>query len=209
MIARAEAGSGREGMDDFDAGAVARDVVDLYEPVAEDAGARLTLQVEDALPVHGNRELIFQAIVNLVENALKYGLPDEPVVELALAEAGASFPDAPVARVPAETRSVAEVHVSVRQVKNEIEIAVADRGTGIAPADRSRACERFVRLEEARSRPGSGLGLSLAAAVAHLHQGQLRLEDNAPGLRAVIALPAVETVPAPRRLLAVATGSIT
>ena len=66
---------------------------------------------------------------------------------------------------------------------------LADAGPGIAAADRERVVERFVRLEQSRSEPGSGLGLSLAAAVAHLHGGDLRLEDNAPGLRAVISLP--------------------
>jgi len=70
-----------------------------------------------------------------------------------------------------------------------IEIVVADRGPGIAAADRTRVLERFVRLEGAHSLPGSGLGLSLAAAVARLHHGSLRLEDNAPGLRVVMRLP--------------------
>jgi signal transduction histidine kinase len=67
-------------------------------------------------------------------------------------------------------------------------LSVADRGPGIPPADRSRAVERFVRLEQSRSQPGAGLGLSLAAAVARLHGGELKLEDNAPGLKATLAL---------------------
>jgi signal transduction histidine kinase len=203
MIARAEAGSGREGMDDFDAGAVARDVVELYEPVAEDAGAVLALSTESGLMIHGSRELVFQSIVNLVENALKYGVRPQPELALALADGDPAEPGALTA-----DDGIARVHVSARRVKGGIEIAVADRGLGIAPADRARACERFVRLEEARSRPGSGLGLSLASAVAHLHQGKLRLEDNDPGLRAVLAVPAAEIAPAPRRLLMAATGSL-
>jgi signal transduction histidine kinase len=68
-------------------------------------------------------------------------------------------------------------------------LTVSDRGPGIPEGDRGRAVERFVRLEQSRSEPGSGLGLSLAAAVARLHGGELRLEDNHPGLSAVIALP--------------------
>jgi hypothetical protein len=68
-------------------------------------------------------------------------------------------------------------------------LTVADRGPGIPEADRTRAVERFVRLEQSRSLPGSGLGLSLAAAVARLHGGELILSDNAPGLKSVIALP--------------------
>ena len=66
---------------------------------------------------------------------------------------------------------------------------MADAGCGIPAVDRGRAVERFVRLEQSRSQPGSGLGLSLAAAVARLHGGELRLEDNHPGLRTVLSLP--------------------
>jgi signal transduction histidine kinase len=75
------------------------------------------------------------------------------------------------------------------RVGDSIEIAVADHGPGVAPQDRERALQRFVRLEKSRSLPGSGLGLSLVAAVARLHGGSVRLEDNAPGLRAVLTLP--------------------
>jgi signal transduction histidine kinase len=76
-----------------------------------------------------------------------------------------------------------------------IEISVGDRGPGIAPIDRERVQERFVRLENSRSRPGSGLGLSLTAAVARLHKGTLRFEDNAPGLKAVLSLPTALVMP--------------
>jgi signal transduction histidine kinase len=81
------------------------------------------------------------------------------------------------------------VTLGARRVGEEIELVVADHGPGIASADRARVLGRFVRLEGARSRPGSGLGLSLAAAVARMHGGAVRLEDNAPGLRVVLALP--------------------
>ena len=81
-----------------------------------------------------------------------------------------------------------------------IEISVADRGPGIPAADRARVLDRFVRLERSRSRPGSGLGLSLAAAVVHLHGGAVRLEDNGPGLRIVLAFPAAPlALPTPNR----------
>ena len=72
---------------------------------------------------------------------------------------------------------------------DRILLTVADRGPGIPEADRGRVVERFVRLEQSRSQPGSGLGLSLASAVARLHGGELTLEDNEPGLKSVIALP--------------------
>jgi signal transduction histidine kinase len=75
---------------------------------------------------------------------------------------------------------------------DQILLSVSDRGSGIAEADRNRAVERFVRLEQSRSQPGSGLGLSLAAAVARLHGGSLKLEDNKPGLTTVLALPRIE-----------------
>ena len=74
---------------------------------------------------------------------------------------------------------------------DRIQLAVRDRGPGIPEADRARVVERFVRLEQSRSKPGSGLGLSLAAAVARLHGGELKLEDNAPGLKAILDLPRV------------------
>ena len=75
------------------------------------------------------------------------------------------------------------------RVGDSIEIAVGDRGPGVAPQDRERALQRFVRLEKSRSRPGSGLGLSLVAAVARLHGGSVRLGGQRPGLRAVLTLP--------------------
>jgi signal transduction histidine kinase len=84
------------------------------------------------------------------------------------------------------------------RVGDSIEIAVADHGPGVAPQDRERALQRFVRLEKSRSLPGSGLGLSLVAAVARLHGGSVRLEDNAPGLRAVLTLPIRPAAPAAR-----------
>jgi len=165
MIARLEAGGGsRETMADFDAAEVARSVVELYEPLAEEAGVELVVTVSDDLPVHGSRELVGQALSNLIDNAIKYGSRDRD--------------------------AAATVNVTAGRVGGLVEIAVADRGAGIPPGERQRVLERFVRLESARTRPGFGLGLSLAAAVARLHGGELRLEDNAPGLRAVLAVPA-------------------
>ena len=115
--------------------------------------------------MHGNRELLGQAVANLLDNALKYGAADG-------------------ARRRAAGRASRRAKSGDR-----VAIAVADRGPGIPEAERGRVIERFVRLESARSRPGFGLGLSLAAAVARLHGGLLRLEDNGPGLRAVLELP--------------------
>jgi len=167
MIARAESGQAREGMTDFDAGEIARGVGELYEPVADVKGIQLKVEVPADAPVHGNRELISQALANLVDNAIKYGAPQAAVVN------GAQ----------------AEIVIKAQREGERILLTVADGGGGIPEADRGRAIERFVRLEQSRSEPGSGLGLSLASAVARLHGGELKLEDNHPGLRTVISLP--------------------
>jgi signal transduction histidine kinase len=168
MIARAESGQARGDMSDFDAADVARGIHELYEPLAEDGGLALLVEAEPA-SLHGNRELISQALANLVENAIKYGAPR--------AEKGAATPDD------------AGIVIRSRQDGEMVLLSVADRGPGIPESDRGRAVERFVRLEASRTLPGSGLGLSLAAAVATLHGGELRLSDNHPGLLATLVLP--------------------
>ena len=167
MIARAESGQARNDMTEFDAAEVAHDIGELYEPVAEEKGIVLRVEAEAAAPLHGNRELVSQAVANLVDNAIKYS------------EAPA---DAAEGRAP-------QIVVKAVTEGERILLSVADNGPGIPEADRARAVERFVRLEQSRSQPGSGLGLSLAAAVARLHGGELTLADNEPGLKAVIALP--------------------
>ena len=155
-------------MDDFDAAEVARGIHELYEPLAEDVGLTLQVKTEPA-PVHGNRELISQALANLVENAIKYGQPatgtDEPAVGK-------------------------DIVIEARREGDQVLLSVADHGPGIPEADRKHVVERFVRLEASRTLPGSGLGLSLAAAVATLHGGELRLGDAHPGLVATLVLPA-------------------
>jgi signal transduction histidine kinase len=174
MIARAESGQARGNMDDFDGADVANGIHELYEPLAEDDG--MTLQVKTApAPIHGNRELIGQAVANLVENAIKYGKPDAVVQPLM---AGAT-PDAGH-----------EILIEAKRVGDQVLLSVTDHGPGIPVADRRHAIERFVRLEASRTLPGSGLGLSLASAVATLHGGDLRLDDAQPGLIATLALPA-------------------
>jgi signal transduction histidine kinase len=164
------------------------DVAELYEPVAEEAGLRLAVSIEPGLCTVANRELVSQAVANLVDNAIKYsaavGVP---------AAAGAA--PAPPPNLPPE------IAITLKRAGDSFEIAVADRGPGIAPEDRGRALQRFVRLEKSRSHPGSGLGLSLVAAVARMHGGWARLEDNAPGLRAVLSIPVRRVVPAPHNAM--------
>ena len=167
MIARAESGEARDYMQEFDAAEIAHDVSELYEPLAEDKG--LALRVEAAAPavLKGNRELVSQALANLLDNAIKYASPEPR---------------------PADGEKP-EITVTAAARGDRIELSVGDSGPGIPASDRRRAVERFVRLEQSRTKPGSGLGLSLASAVARLHGGELKLEDNVPGLKAVIDLP--------------------
>lgn len=170
LIARLEAGAVAESMGPADPASIIGDIAELYEPVAEEAGLELETSTAKGLSLNVNRELVSQAIANLVDNAIKYSVVDG----LPKAADGAARP---------------KVTISMVRVGDTIEIAVGDRGPGVPPQDRERALQRFVRLEKSRSRPGSGLGLSLVAAVARLHGGSVRLEDNSPGLRAVLTLP--------------------
>ncbi|GGK26912.1 HAMP domain-containing sensor histidine kinase [Salinarimonas ramus] len=166
MIARLEAGNAEAPLAEVDAAEIARGVGELYEAVAEEAGVPLELRIADALPLVGSRELLGQALANLIDNALKY--------------ASEAAPGAPVT-------------LTAERVGENVVVSVRDRGPGIPADDRERVLERFVRLETARTRPGFGLGLSLVAAVARLHGGTLRLEDAEPGLRAVLVLPRART----------------
>ncbi|MGE0062924.1 MAG: sensor histidine kinase [Xanthobacteraceae bacterium] len=169
MIARAEAGQSSESLTDFDAAEIARGVGELYEPLAEEKGLTLKVEAETPAPMVGNRELVTQALANLVDNAIKYG--------------GTA--------TPADGVNGAAPEIVVRAVGegDKILLTVADRGPGIPESDRGRVTDRFVRLETSRTEPGSGLGLSLVAAVARLHGGELTFEDNSPGLKSIIALP--------------------
>jgi signal transduction histidine kinase len=169
LIARAEAGAESAGMSAFDLGETVASVAELYAPLADEYGVALKVDAARGLTIVGNRELIGQAVANLIDNAVKYGAGE--------------------AKGPrAANRS--EVAVIARRDGEAVTIEVADHGPGIPAADRARAVHRFVRLEGARSRPGSGLGLSLAAAVMRMHGGAVRLEDNAPGLKVAVTLPA-------------------
>jgi len=166
-IARLEAGAGGDNRDKLNLSALVSDVAELYEPVAEERGIALRAEAAVPISIRGDRQLLGQAIANLIDNALKYGAP--------AAQAGNGW--AP------------EVDIRVDVHDGAAEISVTDRGPGVPEAERERVLGRFVRLEESRSEPGSGLGLSLVAAVARLHGGALRLEDNEPGLRVVLSLP--------------------
>lgn len=178
MIARAETGNLSTSLQDVALDELAGGIAELYEPLAEEAGMPLRSDIEPGLKLRANRALIGQALSNLVENALKYGSP------------------------PDGSGRTGEIELRVRRKDGQIELSVADRGPGIPEEERERVLERFVRLDRSRAKPGFGLGLSLVNAVTRLHGGTLRLEDNAPGLRVVLVLPAPvvndpEIVPSP------------
>lgn len=163
MISRLEAGYSSENTTQVDLAATVRDVVELYEPVAEEAGVTLEANVTGPYLIEGNRELIGQALSNIVDNAIKYST------------------DATVK--PA-------VKVSLEHIAGKVNLVVADNGQGIPDdADRARVTERFVRLEKSRSQPGSGLGLSLAKAIMKFHKGTLDLQPADPGLCVVMSFP--------------------
>lgn len=172
LIARLEARALEGTTEAVDLARLVCDVAELYEPVAEEAGIKLSFSGGDGIVMHVNRHLVGQAVANLVDNAIKYGRASSVSQ-----------------RLPGGVRLATRVDVGVTRVGDVAEISVADDGPGIEAEDRARVLMRFVRLEQSRSRPGTGLGLSLVAAVARLHKGDLRLEDNAPGLRVVMSLP--------------------
>jgi signal transduction histidine kinase len=160
QIALAESGAPLASPSAVDVGALAAELVELFEPVAGAQGVALDCRPESAAIVQGNRQLLAQLLTNLIENGLKY--------------------------VPTGGR----IEVAVRRVADSVRLTVSDNGPGIAAENRARAMQPFVRFGAGAKSEGSGLGLSLVAAIARLHRGRLELENNDPGLRVVVDLPA-------------------
>jgi len=159
-LAEIDSGARRSGFVRVDAAAVAAEVVEYYEPAAEQKGVVFSFETDGQTPVTGDPVLLAQAVSNLIDNSLK-----------CVAEHGA-------------------IRVRVGQrVDGAVEIAVADDGPGIPDADKPKTTERFFRGDASRGTPGVGLGLSIVDAVARLHGGVLQLLDNHPGLRAQMVLP--------------------
>jgi len=156
LISRAEAGIGRDRFVDTDIAALLEDLAEVYGPLAEDRGFEIAVEAEPGLHAPLHRELVGQALGNLIENATKYAEGGHHIVVRAAREGGG------------------------------IALSVADDGPGIPEERWSEAMSRFGRLDPARHETGSGLGLSLVEAVARLHQGSFALEDAGPGLRAVM-----------------------
>jgi hypothetical protein len=152
MISRVEAGSAAAEMSDLDLSAIAAEFAELYEPVAEDRGLTLERSIEPGVEIRGNRELVGQAISNLLDNAIKYGdNPDKPKIVISVAREG-----------------------------DVIRLTVADHGAGVPEEKYDDVLKRFYRLDESRSKPGTGLGLAIVAAVMELHGGRVELHATDP-----------------------------
>jgi signal transduction histidine kinase len=159
-IADAQSGSARATMAPLDLDALAADIVDLYGPAAEEHGIAMRHDPGEGI-VMGSRQLLFQALVNLVDNAIK------------------------------NTPAGGMIKIAVERAARGIYFVVADSGPGIPERDRDRVLEPFVRLDSSRSTPGSGLGLALVAAIARLHGARVELADNKPGLIVSLVFPAI------------------
>ena len=163
-IAEAEAGARRAAFAPLDLPEVLQDAAEFYEAMAEAREQRLETDVPEHLPMVGDRDLLLQAVANLLDNAIKF------------------------------TPAGGVIRLEARETATQIQIAISDSGPGLSPEDRAHAPDRFFRADASRHMPGSGLGLSLVRAVAQLHAGEVLLEDavpgaDPPGLRAAICLP--------------------
>lgn len=167
-ISQIEARDRTAGFRNTDLAAIVREVAELFEPAAEEKGVRLVLDARETVSVVGDRDLLFDAISNLVDNAIKHG------------------------------GSRGEVSIAVRQEAYGSVLAISDHGPGVPIEERKQVLRRFYRLERSRNSPGNGLGLSLVAAVANLHGARLDLADNAPGLRVELRFPSLLKDPDPQ-----------
>ena len=158
-ISQIEMRNQRGGFRDIDLTQIAREVVELFDPAAEEKSVKLHLFGNEAVFVVGDRDLLFDALSNLVDNAIKHGSSTEEII------------------------------VAVTYGARGPGVSVADHGPGVPADERRNVLKRFYRLEHSRNSPGNGLGLSLVAAVANLHGAQIEMADNAPGLRIELHFP--------------------
>lgn len=158
-IANVESGALRDTFVEVDLAALVRDAEQLFEPMASARQLEMVTHAVPRLVMRGNRDLLFQALSNLLDNAIKFAA------------------------------SGGRVEMRLAQRDGAAELIVADNGPGIPAEERRKVFQRFYRLDESRSTPGSGLGLSLVRAVMLLHEGSCEIEDNRPGSRVVVRLP--------------------
>jgi signal transduction histidine kinase len=138
---------------------IAREVVELFDAAAEEKGGHLGVVADQPVLVTGDRDLLFDAVANLVDNAIKHGRDDGHVI------------------------------VEVTQETGGGAISIIDDGPGIPVIESQHVFRRFYRLERSRRMPGNGLGLSLVSAVARLHGARIEMADNAPGLKFTLVFP--------------------
>jgi len=160
-ISEVEGGALTRAFAPVDLSALATDLCETYAPAVADGGRTLACDIAPGCAIQGDRELIAQALINLLDNAQAH-TPPGTAITVALAQAG-----------------------------DRLALSVADDGPGVAEADRARIVHRFVRLDASRSRAGNGLGLNLVAAIAAAHRGTLTIDANHPGLRATLSLPGI------------------
>lgn len=158
-ISQAEIGAGVEQFATFSMSEAVEDVIDLYQPVAEDKAHTLTTTIAEGVMVHGDRHLMTQTVANILDNAIKY------------------------------TPRGGTLSITLDAAQGRAQLTVADSGMGIPPHLRHKVTEKFFRLEHSRSSPGNGLGLSLVSAAVKLHKGELHFADNEPGLVVTVILP--------------------
>ena len=160
-ISQIESSGRRAGFGTVDLAEIAREVVELFDAAAEEKGGHLRTVGDERLLVTGDRDLLFDLVANLVDNAIRHG------------------------------REGGQVTVEIMRSNRGALISVADNGPGIPLDERQHVFKRFYRLERSRHTPGNGLGLSLVAAVAHLHGARAEMVDNKPGLRVRLCFPRV------------------
>jgi signal transduction histidine kinase len=157
-IAQVESGARKAGFVPLDLNELLRNVIEIYQSAIEERHQTLVAQLDSALPIIGDRELLTQLFANLLDNAVRHS-PDHARIEL-----------------------------SVARDQDRIEVIISDNGPGIPVELREKVLQRFYRVENSRSTPGNGLGLSLAQAIARLHGSDLALRDHGPGLSVIVTL---------------------
>jgi signal transduction histidine kinase len=164
-IARLETRGNSADMKAVSLGELVNDACELYEAVAEDKDQRFEQAIDASVSIEGDRDLLFQMVSNLIDNAIKY------------------------------TPEHGRIRVEVRNEGDDAVFEVGDSGIGIPESEKDQVFQRFYRVGKSRSLPGNGLGLSLVSAVAEIHQGTIRLSDHYddpefPGLKVTISMPA-------------------